>query len=155
LSINGCFTPVLAKHTKRLSLVDILSLGVDRMQRNFELMKKQVEAWKATRIPDPAAKLVIYRGFVEGELDVSKHMARRVYHPYFTPQVEEFAPRPTWSLSNAFTSAFKELDQIPEFRAAAKLASLLEVACWPKLILRLRARTKLVLLIPEKDCIMA
>jgi len=35
---------------------------------------------------------------------------------YFNPQVEEFAPRPTWSLSNAFTSAFKELDPIPQSR---------------------------------------
>jgi hypothetical protein len=26
-----------------------------------------------------------------------------------------------WSLSNAFTSAFKELDPIPQFKATAKL----------------------------------
>jgi len=72
------FTPVLAKHTKHLSLVDILSVGVDRMQRNFEPMKKQVEAWKGTRLPDESAKLVIYPAFVEGELDVPKHLARSV-----------------------------------------------------------------------------
>jgi hypothetical protein len=30
-----------------------------------------------------------------------------------------------WSLSNAFTSAFKELDPIPQFRATAKLGSFL------------------------------
>ncbi len=65
------FTPVLAKHTKHLSLVDILSVGVDRMQRNFETV---------------------------------------------------------WSLSNAFTSAFKDLDPIPQFRTTAKLASFLELA---------------------------
>ncbi len=35
------FTPVLAKHTKHLSLVDILAVGVDRMQRNFEPMRHQ------------------------------------------------------------------------------------------------------------------
>src|SRR5260370_9785029 len=91
-------------------------------------MKKQVEAWKAARIPDEAAKLVIYRAFVESELDVPKHLARRVHDLYFNLQVEEFAPRTTWSLSNAFTSAFKELDPIPQFRATAKLASSLEVA---------------------------
>ena len=39
---------MLAKHTKNLSLVDILAVGVDRMQRNFEPMRKQVEAWKET-----------------------------------------------------------------------------------------------------------
>ncbi len=128
MAFHGDFTPVLAKHTKHLSLVDILSVGVDRMQRNFEPMKKQVEAWKETRLPDATAKLVIYRAFVEGELDVPKHLARRVHDLYFSPQVEEFAPRTTWSLSNAFTSAFKELDPIPQFKATAKLASFLELA---------------------------
>jgi hypothetical protein len=91
-------------------------------------MKKQVEAWKATRIADEAAKLVIYRAFVEGELDVPKHLARRVHDLYFNPQLEEFAPRTTWSLSNAFTRAFKELDPIPQFKATAKLASFVERA---------------------------
>jgi Domain of unknown function (DUF932) len=124
----GDFTPVLAKHTKNLSLVDVLAVGVDRMQRNFEPMRKQVEAWKNTRLADESAKLVIYRAFVEGELDVPKHLARRVHDLYFNPQIEEFASRTTWSLSNAFTSAFKELDPIPQFKATAKLASFLERA---------------------------
>ncbi len=128
MAFYGDFTPVLAKHTKHLSLVDILAVGVDRMQRNFEPMKRQVEAWKATRISDEAAKLVIYRAFVQGELDVPKHLARRVHDLYFNPQVEEFAPRTTWSLSNAFTSAFKGLDPIPQFKATAKLGPFLELA---------------------------
>jgi hypothetical protein len=33
-----------------------------------------------------------------------------------------------WSLSNAFTSAFKNLDPIPQFKVTAELASFLEVA---------------------------
>ncbi|MCL5287363.1 MAG: DUF932 domain-containing protein [Acidobacteria bacterium] len=128
LAFAGDFTPVLAKHTKNVSLVDILAVGVDRMQRNFEPMKKQVETWKGTRLPDEAAKLVIYRAFVEGQLDAPKHLARRVHDQYFDPQVPEFAPRTLWSLSNAFTSAFKDLDPIPQFKATARLASFLEVA---------------------------
>ncbi|MFZ0523388.1 MAG: hypothetical protein WAN14_21530 [Candidatus Acidiferrales bacterium] len=127
MAFHGDFTPVLAKHTKHLSLVDLLSIGIDRIQRNFEPMKKQVQAWKTTRMADEASKLVIYRAFVEGELDVPRHLARRVHELYFNPQIEEFAPRTTWSLSNAFTSAFKELDPIPQFRATAKLASFLAV----------------------------
>jgi hypothetical protein len=89
-------------------------------------MKKQVGAWKATRIPDEAAKLVIYRAFIEGALEVPKHLARVVHDHYFDPQHEEFAPRTLWSLSNAFTSAFKELEAIPQFRATAKLGEFLE-----------------------------
>jgi hypothetical protein len=72
--VPGVFTPVLAKHSKSFSLIDCISVGVDRMQRNFE------------------------------------------------PKYEEFRPRTIWSLSNAFTSAFKELDPIPQFKATAKLA---------------------------------
>ncbi len=37
------FTPVLAKHSPHLNLVDILPVAVD-LHRNFELMRKQVEA---------------------------------------------------------------------------------------------------------------
>jgi hypothetical protein len=42
------------------------------------------------------------------------------------PQNGEFQPRTMWSLSNAFTSAFKGLDPIPQFRSTAKLGSFLE-----------------------------
>jgi hypothetical protein len=31
-----------------------------------------------------------------------------------------------WSLSNAFTSAFKELDPVPAFKATAKLGDFLK-----------------------------
>jgi hypothetical protein len=48
MAFHGDFTPVLAKHTKHLCLVDILCSGVDRMHRNFEPMKKQLEAWRPT-----------------------------------------------------------------------------------------------------------
>jgi hypothetical protein len=41
------FSPVFAKHSKRFSLEDALSIGVDRMQRNFEPLRRQVESWRA------------------------------------------------------------------------------------------------------------
>ena len=42
------------------------------------------------------------------------------------PQYDEFKPRTLWSLSNAFTSAFKELEPIPQFKATANLSGFLE-----------------------------
>jgi hypothetical protein len=42
------------------------------------------------------------------------------------PQYEDFKPRTLWSLSNAFTSAFKNLEPIPQFKATAKLSGFLE-----------------------------
>jgi hypothetical protein len=50
--VPGLFTPVLAKHTKSFNLVDTLSVGVDRIQRNFEPMQSQVETWRQTQITD-------------------------------------------------------------------------------------------------------
>ncbi len=126
LAFQGDYTPVLAKHTKNFGLQDSISIGVDRMQRSFEPMRRQVEAWRASQLSDEAAKLVIYRAFIEGELEVPKHLARVVHHRYVDPQYKEFAPRTMWSLSNAFTSAFKELEAIPQFRATAKLGAFLE-----------------------------
>ncbi len=38
IALNGMFTPVLAKHPKSFSLIDGISVGVDRTQQNFELM---------------------------------------------------------------------------------------------------------------------
>jgi hypothetical protein len=49
-----------------------------------------------------------------------------VHDLYFEPKYEEFRPQPIWSLSNAFTSGFKELDPIPQFKATAKLAEFIE-----------------------------
>lgn len=96
------------------------------MQRNFEPMRKQVEAWQRSELTDVTAKVVIYDAFVEGELEAPKHLARTVHDLYFQPKYEEFRPRTIWSLSNAFTSAFKELDPIPQFKATAKLGEFLE-----------------------------
>ena len=87
------FTPVLAKHSKSFSLVDCLSVGVDRRQRNFEPMRKQVEAWQRSELTDVTAKVVIYEAFVEGKLEAPKHLARTVHDLYFKPKYEEFRQR--------------------------------------------------------------
>jgi hypothetical protein len=94
------------------------------MQRNFEPMRKQVETWQRSKLMDVTAKVVTYEAFVEGRLAAPKHLARTVHDLYFEPRYEEF--RPHWSLSNAFTSASKELDPIPQFKATAKLGEFLE-----------------------------
>jgi hypothetical protein len=72
-----------------------------------------VEEWRAKQISTIAAKLIIYQAFVESELDAPKHLARQVHDLYFRPTHPEFEPRTLWSLTNAFTSAFKELEPIP------------------------------------------
>jgi hypothetical protein len=51
-----------------IELIDCISVGVDRMQRNFEPIRKQVEAWQRSELADVTAKVVIYKAFVEGRL---------------------------------------------------------------------------------------
>lgn len=89
-------------------------------------MRRQVEGWRSQQLSAEVAKLTIYRAFIEGDLEVPKHLARKVHELYFNPKHEEFQPRTKWSLSNAFTSVFKELDPIPQFKATAKLGEFLE-----------------------------
>jgi hypothetical protein len=67
--VTGAFTPVLAKHSKSFSLINCVSVGVDRMQRKFEPMRKQVETWQKSELTDVTAKVVIYEAFVEGQLE--------------------------------------------------------------------------------------
>jgi hypothetical protein len=58
-TLNDCppeVTPVLAKNSKSFSLIDCILVGVGRMQRNFEPMRKQVEAWQRSELTDVTAK---------------------------------------------------------------------------------------------------
>jgi hypothetical protein len=128
LAFHGDFEPVLAKHTKNFSLQRAISVGVDDMQRSFEPMVKAVDTWRDSQLSDVAAKMIIYRAFVEAELEAPRHLDRVVHDYYFNGTVHyggEFASRTMWSLSNAFTSAFKQLDPIPQYKASAKLAGFL------------------------------
>jgi hypothetical protein len=95
------------------------------MQRNFEPMKRQVEQWREAQIPDVTAKLIIYRAFVDEELEAPSSLIAVVHRNYFQPHHEEFTARTIWSLSNAFTRALKQLDPIPQFKATAKLGEFL------------------------------
>ncbi len=123
--VAGVFTPVLAKHSKSFSLIDCISVGVDRMQRNFEPMRKEVELWQKSELTDVSAKVVIYEAFVEGKWQLPNIL--------LAPSMTCTSNRGTRSSDrersgvspNAFTSAFKELDPIPQFEATAKLGEIL------------------------------
>ena len=125
MAFSGDFTPVLAKHSKSFNLIDTLAVGVDRIQRNFEPMQRQVDNWWQAQITDERAKPIFYSAFVDGKLDAPRSLLPEVHRLYFEPQYEEFSPRTMWSLSNAFTSAFKKLDPVPQFKATAKLGGFL------------------------------
>jgi AAA domain (dynein-related subfamily) len=83
------------------------------------------ETWRKTQITDATAKLILYSAFVDGKLEAPRSLLPEVHRLYFEPQYEEFSARTMWSLSNAFTSAFKKLDPLPQFKATAKLGGFL------------------------------
>jgi len=125
MAFMGDFTPVMHKHTRRLDLIDVISIGVDKIQRNFEPLENQITTWQGRSLEDTAAKLVLYEAFVEGKLQAPKSLLPVVHREYFNPEHEQFQPRTLWALSNAFTSAFKKLKPVRQFQATAKLGNFL------------------------------
>jgi hypothetical protein len=124
MMFKGDFTPVLYKHTRKLDLLDVISVGVDRMQRSFVPLRVQIQNWQEHPVSDEQAKLLIYRAFLEDRFP--RLIMPEVHRCYFEPEYEEFRPRTLWSLSNAFTSAFKLLKPMRQFTATAKLGQYLE-----------------------------
>ena len=88
MAFSRDFTAGARETFELVSLIDCISVGVDRMQRNFEPMRKQVEAWQKSELTDVTAKVVIYEAFVEGKLEAPKHLARAVHDLYFEPKDE-------------------------------------------------------------------
>lgn len=58
-------------------------------------------------------------------LPLPRYLMSVVHRHYFAPEYEEFKHRTLWSLTNAFTSAFKLLKPVQQFQATAKLGGFL------------------------------
>ena len=125
MAFRGDFTPVMRKHSKNMKLVEMVSIGVDSVQRQFQPMVEEVNAWRGFELSDRDAKVVLADAFIGRQLRAPKYLAERVFRYYFCPTIEEFKPRTMWSLSNAFTHAFKGLDAAHQFEATASLSKFL------------------------------
>ena len=119
MAFQGEFHPVLKKHTKNFNLQDALTLGVDRIQRNWTPLQEALQQRRNLSLTDDLARLRIYEAFITGQFPIK--LMKRVDHEFFAPEHEEFKPRTLWSLENAFTSSFKQLNPVPQFQATAKL----------------------------------
>jgi len=126
MAFSGDFTPMFHKHTRSLELKDSISIAVDRIHRGFEPLKTQVEAMREQGLKDEEVKLIIYQAFLDRRIrGVPRHLLPMVHDIYFKPQHESFVPRNLWSLSNAFTSAFKKLAPVKQFEVTARLGAYL------------------------------
>jgi hypothetical protein len=124
MAFSGDFAPLSHKHTSKFSLRDSIAIAVDRIQRNFETLEAQVRAMAAFGLSDDDAKLFIYRAFLDRALKgVPRNLMWDVHDHYFEPKHEEFRQRNLWSLSNAFTSAFKSLSPMKQYEVTARLGA--------------------------------
>jgi hypothetical protein len=126
MAFKGDFTPVLAKHSRNLNLIDSISVGVDKIQRNFEPLRNQVIRWQQEYLSNEQAKLIIYSAFMEKKLKAPNTLMQVVHNCYFIPMYDEFKDPTLWSLANSFTSAFKTLKPVRQFQVTAKLGDFLE-----------------------------
>ena len=124
MSFQGDFTPVLAKHSKHFDLQDALTIGVDRIQRNWQPLQHALETRRTTEISDDNARLMIYDAFLQGKFPIK--LMKPVDQEYFNPSYEEFKPKTLWSLENSFTTAFKQLKPIPMYQATAQLGNFMK-----------------------------
>jgi hypothetical protein len=128
LMFKGDFYPLAAKHTRNFALQDALSVGLDRMCRQFKPLEESITAWRSRPISDNEARLLLYQGFVEGRLKIPTRLVKEAHNTYFQPS-EHFGERTFWSLSNACTQAMKQLKPAQFYAATARLGTFLE-ACF-------------------------
>jgi hypothetical protein len=96
------------------------------------LILTQQEQLMAQQDPSPVARsrdrtsaLIFYSAFVDGRLDAPKSLLTEVHRLYFRAGIPGVRVANHVELSNAFTSAFKKLDPVPQFKATAKLGGFL------------------------------
>ena len=124
MALSGDFKPLLAKHTKNFDLIESLSIGVDRIQRGFEPLRGAITFKRERQLRAEEARSLIYRAFMEHRFPLK--LLRIVHQEFFVaPSHAEFKQQTVWSLENAFTTAFKELKPVAQFRLIAKLGSFL------------------------------
>ena len=126
MAFSGDFTPLLHKHTRNLELRDSISVAVERIQRGFDPLKERIESMHRRMLTDNDARLYIYRAFLERAVrGAPRNLMTAVHENYFRPKEEAFKARNLWSLSNAFTSAFKTMAPTKQFEVTARLGSYL------------------------------
>lgn len=124
MALSGDFKPMLAKHSKHFDLVESVSIGVDRIQRGFQPLRGGIEAMRARQLSTDEARSIIYQAFMENRFPVK--LMKVVHREFFVaPSYDEFRPQTVWSLSNAFTSALKELAPVRQYEVTAKLGKFL------------------------------
>jgi len=107
------------KHTSRLELRSELSTAVLRFREHFGRLTCEISSLKELPLTDAQAKAIIHDVFVQGILPI--RFLPDASRLYFEPFVDEFRPRTSWSLHNAFTAVAKEMPITTQMPAIQEL----------------------------------
>lgn len=127
MSFQGDFNPMLQKHSKNLDLIESVSMGVDRIQRQWNPLKEAITLKKETAIEEQNAKMFIYDAFTKGKFPVS--LFKSVHDDYFSKD-----ERTIWGMENSFTESFKRLLPVSQYEQTARLGKLLSNTQFPRVI---------------------
>lgn len=120
MALNGDFFPLKAKHTKNLDMVESVATGIDRIQRNWKPLREQIDFKRNTIVQPDQARLLIYNAFTRHKLPVS--LFKSVATAYENGDEDTL-----WEIEQCFTDAFKKLNPLSQYQAAAKLAPALQL----------------------------
>jgi hypothetical protein len=120
------FQPIFVRHVHSMSLIEAVAFCVQQLQEAIPSMQEMITSLMARELSDRGAKEIIYDAFTSREFGLPQTLFREIHESYFKTQIEEFKPRNLWTLSNAFTTAFKKLAPIQKFTATAKLSDFLK-----------------------------
>lgn len=121
MAFQGDFNPMLNKHSKNLDLIEAVSMGVDRIQRQWTPLKEAITLKKETAIEEMDAKMFIYDAFTKNKFPVS--LFKSVHDDYFGKD-----DRTVWGMENSFTEAFKKLLPVSQYEQTARFGRLLSAA---------------------------
>jgi hypothetical protein len=125
MALSGDFRPMLSKHSKNFDLTESLSLGVDRIQRGWDPLRRTIDAKRTLQLSHGQAQNAIYNAFMRERFPVK--LMKQVHREFFiAPSYDEFKPSTLWSLENAFTTSFKQLQPVRQYEMAARLGKFLK-----------------------------
>jgi len=91
LAFHGDFSPVTRKHTKNFDYVEVIGGAVDKMQRHFEPMRRQIDAWQGYEAARHQGQGVIYEAFIDSAWTCPS-TSPAGHQNYFEPTLDDFRP---------------------------------------------------------------
>lgn len=121
LSLAGEFLLFAKKHTANVDIRDLIEVAMGNLVRQIASVDAEIAQLKAVRVTEVQVKVAIYDAVIGGALPLPRKLLTPLHETFVSPPHEEYAEPTAWSLENAFTEVFKQLDPAQQFEAASRL----------------------------------